>query len=221
MLWASTIFGASSDSGSFPRSSRLIAPFLHWLFPGMSADHVHFAVIIARKCAHLTGIRHLRLPCLERHPSTTLERYPPLELARSDGGALVRGVVCQHRRISPDLRSKPRSLSPRLRHRHVRRGARNTFALGVLPVAPILVNNEPPAYPGGVARCCGHSFGGLTRSPCSAFRRRGHSSKCFHSVACRPTLLTGCADHSHGLDQSRSARHRPFTAGFADDRSVR
>ena len=54
MLWASTIFGASSDSGSFPRSSRLIAPFLHWLFPGMSADHVHFAVIIARKCAHLT-----------------------------------------------------------------------------------------------------------------------------------------------------------------------
>jgi VanZ family protein len=54
LLWMTTIFGASSDTGSFQRSSRIIAPLLHWLFPDLSAEHLYTAVIFARKCAHLT-----------------------------------------------------------------------------------------------------------------------------------------------------------------------
>ncbi len=54
VLWASTIFGASSDSGSFSRSSRIIAPLLNWLFPGMTPDQVYAVVLFVRKCAHLT-----------------------------------------------------------------------------------------------------------------------------------------------------------------------
>jgi len=50
----STIFGASSDSGSFERSSRIIAPLVHWLFPNLSAEYVHAIVMFVRKCAHLT-----------------------------------------------------------------------------------------------------------------------------------------------------------------------
>jgi len=54
VLWASTIFGASSDSGSFQRSSRIIGPLLHWLFPNLSPEQTHAVVIFARKCAHIT-----------------------------------------------------------------------------------------------------------------------------------------------------------------------
>ncbi len=54
VLWASTIFGASSDSGSFQRSSRIIGPIMHWLFPNMPPEQVHTIVIVVRKWAHLT-----------------------------------------------------------------------------------------------------------------------------------------------------------------------
>ena len=47
------VFAASSDTESFERSSRILAPLLHWLFPQISDDTVHFIVLIARKCAHL------------------------------------------------------------------------------------------------------------------------------------------------------------------------
>ena len=48
------IFSASADTGSFQRSSRIIAPFLHRLFPGMSRESVDLIVLAVRKCAHLT-----------------------------------------------------------------------------------------------------------------------------------------------------------------------
>jgi VanZ family protein len=48
------IFSASSDPDSFGRSSRIIGPLLHWLFPQMPDDTVHLIVLLVRKCAHLT-----------------------------------------------------------------------------------------------------------------------------------------------------------------------
>jgi VanZ family protein len=50
----SLIFTASGDSGSFKRSSRIIAPLLHWLFPNVSPETEDLVVLLARKCAHLT-----------------------------------------------------------------------------------------------------------------------------------------------------------------------
>jgi VanZ family protein len=47
------VFTASSDTKSFEHSSRILAPLLHWLFPQISDDAVHFIVLTARKCAHL------------------------------------------------------------------------------------------------------------------------------------------------------------------------
>jgi len=54
MLWMAVIFSASSDSSSFQRSSRIIAPLLRWLFPHLSEATINVIVTIVRKCAHLT-----------------------------------------------------------------------------------------------------------------------------------------------------------------------
>ena len=54
LLWMALIFSASSDTNSFAHSSRIIAPLLHWLFPRMPDDTIHFIVLVVRKCAHLT-----------------------------------------------------------------------------------------------------------------------------------------------------------------------
>jgi len=54
ILWMGTIFLASSDSGSFQHSSRIIAPLLHWVFPNMSEERVQMLVFDARKGAHVT-----------------------------------------------------------------------------------------------------------------------------------------------------------------------
>ena len=48
------IFSASGDKQSFHHSSRLIAPFLHWLFPNLSQHAIDTVVTFVRKCAHLT-----------------------------------------------------------------------------------------------------------------------------------------------------------------------
>ncbi len=50
----SLIFTASSDSGSFKRSSRIIAPLLHWIYPNVSPETEDLVVTAVRKCAHLT-----------------------------------------------------------------------------------------------------------------------------------------------------------------------
>jgi VanZ family protein len=54
LLCLALIFGGSGDQASGKRTSRIIGPFLHWLFPEISPKtqrEVEFAI---RKCAHLT-----------------------------------------------------------------------------------------------------------------------------------------------------------------------
>jgi VanZ family protein len=46
------IFSFSSDKISSQRSSRIIGPIVHWLFPNMSPQRVGDIVFAVRKCAH-------------------------------------------------------------------------------------------------------------------------------------------------------------------------
>ncbi len=55
------IFSASSDRQSSHRSSRLIEPFLRWLFPQLTNDAVWWIVLLVRKLAHLTEFALLAL----------------------------------------------------------------------------------------------------------------------------------------------------------------
>jgi len=57
----SLIFFGSSDSKSYTHSSRLIEPFLHWLFPHMTQSHIEAIHHVIRKCAHLTEYAVLAL----------------------------------------------------------------------------------------------------------------------------------------------------------------
>ena len=61
LIWMAVIFSASSDVKSFDHSSRILAPLLHWLFPQMAEDTLHFIVLVARKGAHLAEYAVLAL----------------------------------------------------------------------------------------------------------------------------------------------------------------
>jgi VanZ family protein len=61
LVWMGIIFSGSSDSGSFQHSSRIIGPLMRWLFPHLSDEAVHAAVVFVRKCAHLTEYAVLAL----------------------------------------------------------------------------------------------------------------------------------------------------------------
>jgi VanZ family protein len=61
VLWMALIFTGSSDIASSQRSSRIIGPILHWLFPTMSKETVDIIVLCVRKCAHLTEYAILAL----------------------------------------------------------------------------------------------------------------------------------------------------------------
>jgi VanZ family protein len=61
LLWMGLIFSASSDSNSFARSSRILAPLLHWLFPHLQEDTVNLIVLLGRKGAHVTEYAVLAL----------------------------------------------------------------------------------------------------------------------------------------------------------------
>lgn len=61
ILWMCLIFGASADTGSSKRSSRLIEPFVRWLFPQVSEPVVEAVVFYVRKCAHVTEYAVLAL----------------------------------------------------------------------------------------------------------------------------------------------------------------
>lgn len=52
LLWMLVIFGASADAASAHRSSRIIGPLVHWLFPQMPPGQVEMIVLAVRKCAH-------------------------------------------------------------------------------------------------------------------------------------------------------------------------
>jgi len=53
LIWMAVVFTASADSNSV-RHSRIIAPLLRWLFPGISEETIGLIVLVLRKCAHLT-----------------------------------------------------------------------------------------------------------------------------------------------------------------------
>jgi VanZ family protein len=53
ILWMALIFGASADTGSSKRSSRLIEPVVRWLFPQVSEPVVDAVVFYVRKGAHV------------------------------------------------------------------------------------------------------------------------------------------------------------------------
>jgi VanZ family protein len=55
------IFVASGDSMSSQRSSRILEPLIHWLFPSLSPDAVAAAVFWIRKSAHLAEYAVLAL----------------------------------------------------------------------------------------------------------------------------------------------------------------
>ena len=54
LLWMTLIFAASGDQKSVHHSSRLIGPFVHWLFPQMPPAQVAEVVFYVRKSAHFT-----------------------------------------------------------------------------------------------------------------------------------------------------------------------
>jgi len=56
------IFSFSSDKISSQRSSRIIGPIVHWLFPNLSPKAVDNIVFAVRKCAH--GVEYAVLAVL-------------------------------------------------------------------------------------------------------------------------------------------------------------
>jgi VanZ family protein len=61
LLWMTVIFSASADAHSYQHSSLFVEPFLRWLFPRMSQDHIEAIHHLLRKCAHLTEYAVLAL----------------------------------------------------------------------------------------------------------------------------------------------------------------
>ena len=61
LAWMGLIFSASGDGASFSHSSRIIGPLVRWLFPHVSDEAIHAAVVVIRKCAHLTEYAVLAL----------------------------------------------------------------------------------------------------------------------------------------------------------------
>jgi VanZ family protein len=61
ILWMGLIFVASSDAGSFERSSSLIGPTLHWLLPSASPETLDRLHHLIRKAAHFTEYAILAL----------------------------------------------------------------------------------------------------------------------------------------------------------------
>jgi VanZ family protein len=61
LIWMAIIFSASSDTKSAEHSSRILAPFIHWIAPSLSEKSVSDIVFFFRKCAHLTEYAILAL----------------------------------------------------------------------------------------------------------------------------------------------------------------
>lgn len=54
ITWAAVIFGASADTDSSARSSRLIGPLVRWVVPEISPEALDRTVFTVRKAAHAT-----------------------------------------------------------------------------------------------------------------------------------------------------------------------
>ena len=61
--WMVLIFTASADSDSYRHSSLYFEPFVRWLFPQMSQEHVELIHHLFRKTCHLTEYAILALLC--------------------------------------------------------------------------------------------------------------------------------------------------------------
>ncbi len=55
------IFTGSGDSHSYEHSSFFVEPFLRWLFPRMTQEHIETIHLCIRKCGHLTEYAVLAL----------------------------------------------------------------------------------------------------------------------------------------------------------------
>lgn len=54
LIWMGVIFSASADTQSTQRSSRLIEPFLRWLWPEIPPQKIEAVRWLVRKAAHMT-----------------------------------------------------------------------------------------------------------------------------------------------------------------------
>ena len=54
LICMGAIFLASGDTQSKQHSSRLLEPFLRWIWPTVSQDQIVTAILLARKVAHMT-----------------------------------------------------------------------------------------------------------------------------------------------------------------------
>lgn len=54
VLWMLVIFLASTDVGSAAHTSKIIGPFLRWIYPAVSDDAIRVVQAIVRKSAHVT-----------------------------------------------------------------------------------------------------------------------------------------------------------------------
>ncbi len=61
LAWMGLIFSASADTRSYQHSAGLFVPLLHWLFPGMTVEHIEMIHHGFRKCGHLTEFAILAL----------------------------------------------------------------------------------------------------------------------------------------------------------------
>jgi VanZ family protein len=88
LVWMCLIFTASGDRMSFPRSSRIIAPLVRWLFPHLPDEAVHGIVVGVRKCAHLTEYALLALLLWRALRKPPAPGAPPWQWSRA-GWALA------------------------------------------------------------------------------------------------------------------------------------
>lgn len=61
LIWMAVIFTGSGDPHSYEHSSRFVEPFLRWLFPRMTQEHIETIHLYIRKCGHLTEYAVLAL----------------------------------------------------------------------------------------------------------------------------------------------------------------
>ena len=54
LVWLLVIYGASSDSASSNRSSRIIGPIARWLYPSITDPQLESVIFVVRKAAHMT-----------------------------------------------------------------------------------------------------------------------------------------------------------------------
>jgi VanZ family protein len=88
LIWMTLIFSASSDSHSYEHSSRLVEPFLHWLFPKMPQTQIEEIHHLIRKCGHLTEYAILAL-LLWRALHQSKNNLPPWSWPKVGGTLLI------------------------------------------------------------------------------------------------------------------------------------